>query len=157
MHSPVTFHKIYSITEKDIQTVQERVHRNDRSVSCSWCNRNAKGRQNDDPIEHEMQEQENNRNDHRIVTCGRCLLARIYNLFPLLCPTCGAEIQVIAVIQDKPVINKILKSVGEMTEPPILSPARGSPSWDDYSQEILIADMGGQSIPDYEFNQSVSW
>jgi hypothetical protein len=46
------------------------------------------------------------------------LLARIYNLFPLLCPECGAEIRVIAVIQDKSVINKILKSVGEPTEPP---------------------------------------
>ena len=41
------------------------------------------------------------------------LLARIYNLFPLLCSECGAEMQIIAVIQDKPVINKILESVGE--------------------------------------------
>ena len=55
------------------------------------------------------------------------LLARIYNLFPLLCPECGAEMQIIAVIQDKPVINKILVSVGEATEPPLLSPARGPP------------------------------
>ncbi|MEN8249900.1 MAG: transposase [Bacteroidota bacterium] len=51
------------------------------------------------------------------------LLARIYNLFPLLCPECGTEMQVIAVIQDKPVINKILESVGEMTEPPVLRPS----------------------------------
>ncbi len=39
------------------------------------------------------------------------LLARIYHLFPLLCPECGAEMRVIAVIQDKPVINKILRSM----------------------------------------------
>jgi hypothetical protein len=85
------------------------------------------------------------------------LLARIYNLLPLLCPDCGAEMKIIAIIQDKLVINKILNSVGEMIEPPILSPARGPPNWDDYSQEMLIADIDGQSIPDYEFNQCVSW
>lgn len=48
------------------------------------------------------------------------LLARIYNLFPLLCPECGVEMLVIAAIQDKPVINKILESVGEATKPPEL-------------------------------------
>ena len=93
------------------------------------------------------------------------LLARIYNLFPLLCPECGAEMCVIAVIQDKPVINKVLVSVGEATQPPLLrpigsalgvSPARGPPSWDDYNQDEP-ADENGQSVPEYEFNQCVSW
>jgi len=84
------------------------------------------------------------------------LLARIYNLFPLLCPKCGTEMQIIAVIQDKTVINKILESVGEMTEPPALSPARGPPGWDDYDQDEP-ADENGQSVPEYEFNQGVSW
>lgn len=44
----------------------------------------------------------------------------------------AGKIQIIAVIQDKPVINKILKSVGEATEATTLSKARGPPSWDDY-------------------------
>ena len=64
--------------------------------------------------------------------------------------------QIIAVIQDKPVINQILVSVGEATEPPLLSPARGPPGWDDFNQDEL-ADENGQSIPEYEFNQCVSW
>ena len=84
------------------------------------------------------------------------LLARIYNLFPLLCPECGTEMQVIGLIQDKPVINKILESVGEMTEPPALSPARWPPGWDDYNQDIPV-DKSGLSIPEYEFDQCVSW
>ncbi len=84
------------------------------------------------------------------------LLARIYNLFPLLCSVCGAEMQVIAVIQEKPVINKILKSVGEATEPPVLSQARGPPGWDDYNQDMSVVE-GEQSMPDFEFNQCVSW
>lgn len=64
--------------------------------------------------------------------------------------------QVIAVIQDKPVINKILRAVGEATEPPFLSPARGPPNWDEYNQDVF-ADEVDQSIPEYEFNQSLSW
>jgi len=84
------------------------------------------------------------------------LLARIYNLFPLLCPECGAEMRVIAVIQDKPVINKILESVGEATEPPELSSARGPPGWDDYDQDVPVDD-NGLSIPEYKFDQCVSW
>ena len=64
--------------------------------------------------------------------------------------------QIIAVIQDKPVINKILESVGEATVPPLLSPARRPPSWDDFNQDELVVE-NGQSIPEYEFNQCVSW
>lgn len=76
----------------------------------------------DEPIE-QNQENKPKRPPNRYLWA--MLLARIYNLFPLLCPVCGSEMQVIAAIQDKPVINKILKSVGEPTEPPALSPARG--------------------------------
>ena len=109
--------------------------------------------QNDEPVARE-QENKSKRPPNRYLWA--MLLARIYNLFPLLCPECGAEMQVIAVIQDKPVINKILESVGEATQPPSLSPTRGPPSWDDYNQGEL-ADENEQSIPEYEFNQCVSW
>jgi len=106
-----------------------------------------------DPVE-QAQEDKPKRPPNRYLWA--MLLARIYNLFPLLCPQCGAEMQVIAVIQDKPVINKILKSVGEAIEPPVLSPARGPPGWDDYNQDLSVAE-NKQSIPDFEFNQCVSW
>ncbi|NOQ80149.1 MAG: hypothetical protein GQ546_12205 [Gammaproteobacteria bacterium] len=109
---------------------------------------------NDEPVEQER-ENKPKRPPNRYLWA--MLLARIYNLFPLLCPECRAEMQVIAVIQDKPVINKILKSVGEATEPPTLSKARGPPSWDDYCQDQLSEEVDEQSILDYEFNQCVSW
>jgi len=108
---------------------------------------------NDEPVDQE-QENKPKRPPNRYLWA--MLLARIYNLFPLLCPECGAEMQVIAIIQDKPVINKILESVGEAIKPPILSPARGPPFWDDYNQD-MSADEGEQSIADFEFNQCVSW
>ncbi len=108
---------------------------------------------NDEPVE-QAQEDKPKRPPNRYLWA--MLLARIYNLFPLLCPECGAEMQVIAVIQDKPVIYKILTSIGEVIEPPVLSPARGPPSWIDYNQDELTDD-NGQPIPEYEFNQCVSW
>ena len=47
--------------------------------------------------------------------------------------------------------------MGELTEPPALSPARGPPSWDDFNQDMLSATEDEQIIPDFEFNQCVSW
>jgi hypothetical protein len=108
---------------------------------------------NDESVEQE-QENKPKRPPNRYLWA--MLLARIYNLFPLICPECGAEMQVIAVIQDKPIINTILKSVGEATEPPLLMPARGPPGWDEYNQDELV-DENKQSIPDYEFNQCIFW
>ncbi len=85
------------------------------------------------------------------------LLARIYHLFPLICPDCGSEMRVISVIQDKSVINKRLKSVGEATEPPVISTARGPSGWDDDNQQPLSDEVDEQSIADVEFNPCVSW
>jgi len=107
----------------------------------------------DEPVE-QAQEENPKRPPNRYLWA--MLLARIYNLFPLLCPECGAEMQVIAVIQDQSVINKILKSVGEDIDPPTLSPARGSPSWYNYNQDMPTTESE-QSIPDFEFNQCVAW
>ena len=44
------------------------------------------------------------------------LLARIYEVFPLVCPLCGAEMRVIAFITDPPTIHDI--HLGEPTAPP---------------------------------------
>ncbi len=54
--------------------------------------------------------------------------------------------------QPKPVIIKILKSVGEATEPSVISATCGPPNRDDYSQAMPNDDVGEQSIPEYEFN-----
>jgi len=36
------------------------------------------------------------------------LIARIYEVFPLICPKCGGEMTIIAFINDKDVVQKIL-------------------------------------------------
>ena len=63
------------------------------------------------------------------------LLARIAEAFPLVCPACGGDIRLIAFIVDPGPIRKILTHVGELVEPPPVSPARGPPTeWTELVQ-----------------------
>lgn len=50
------------------------------------------------------------------------LLARIYEIFPLVCPRCGAEMRIIAFVTDAPTIHHILVHLGEPTAPPASRP-----------------------------------
>ncbi len=59
------------------------------------------------------------------------LIARIYEVFPLLCPMCGGQMRLIAFITEGVQIRKILDHIGVDSEPPHISPARGPPLWDD--------------------------
>ncbi len=62
------------------------------------------------------------------------LLARIYDVLPLLCPRCGHAMRLVAFITDPVEIRRVLAHVGEPTRPPALSPARAPPQgelqWD---------------------------
>jgi hypothetical protein len=58
------------------------------------------------------------------------LLARLYEIFPLICPLCGGQMRIIAFITDGPVIHHILDSIGEPSRPPPIAAARGPPVWD---------------------------
>ena len=59
------------------------------------------------------------------------LIARIYEVFPLLCPLCGGQMRLIAFITEGLQTGKILDHIGVDSEPPHMSPARGPPLWDD--------------------------
>ena len=92
------------------------------------------------------------------------LIARIYEVFPLLCPQCGGQIRIIAVITDSADIRHILVSLGADCEPARISPARGPPLWDDC--DALAAegtqigqdwDLAAQPAPDYEVDQRINW
>jgi hypothetical protein len=83
------------------------------------------------------------------------LLARIYEVFPLVCPLCGAEMRIIAFITDASVIRDILVHLGEPIAPPRVAPARGPPLWD-----LPAAGEGGgapvaQPAPAYAFDSAV--
>jgi hypothetical protein len=53
------------------------------------------------------------------------LIARIYEVFPLLCPLCGGQMRIIAFIAHSAVIRQMLDHIGVQAEPPSMSPARG--------------------------------
>ena len=55
---------------------------------------------------------------------GRCCL-RIYEVFPLRCTHCGADMRIIAFITYGPTVRDILVHLGEPTTPPRIAPTRG--------------------------------
>ena len=93
------------------------------------------------------------------------LIARIYEVFPLLCPLCGGQMRLIAFITEGSQIRKILDHIGVDSEPPQISPACGPPLWDDggdaqTGEGVHIEpdwDLAAQPAPDYEVDQRVSW
>ena len=52
------------------------------------------------------------------------LLARIYEVFPLVCSHCGGAMRIIALIINGPAVRDILVHLGEPTAPPRIAPAR---------------------------------
>jgi len=59
--------------------------------------------------------------------CWALLLVRIYECLPLRCPKCGEPMRIIAFVQDRPTIERILDHIGEPTQPPKVLPARSPP------------------------------
>ena len=55
------------------------------------------------------------------------LIARVYEVFPLLCPMCGGQMRLIAFITNGAEVRKILEHIGVDCEPPHITPARGPP------------------------------
>jgi hypothetical protein len=93
------------------------------------------------------------------------LIARIYEVFPLLCPKCGGQMRLIAFITEGVQIRKILDHIGVDSEPPHICPARGPPLWDDCDAQMDDGaqiepadwDLAAQPAPDYEVDQRINW
>ena len=84
------------------------------------------------------------------------LIARIYDVLPLACPSCGASMSIIAFITDPVPLHAILSYLDLATRPPPLSPARAPP------QGLFAFDQTGgfdpadpEPIPEFEFDQSL--
>ncbi len=91
------------------------------------------------------------------------LIARIYEVFPLLCPICGGQMRIIAFITHSAEIRHILDHIGVQSEPPNIAPARGPPLWEADAQwgegDQALPDwvLQVQPVPDYEVDQRLSW
>ena len=80
------------------------------------------------------------------------LLARIYEVLPLLCPQCGGEMRIIAFITEAAVIREILGDMDEPISPPRLLPAREPSLWEMPGE----SDPQAQPAPGYTFDQRVT-
>lgn len=94
----------------------------------------------------------------------RVLIARSYEVLPLLCPICGGQMRIIAFITHSADIRQILAHIGVQTEPPRITPARGPPLWDGcdapVGEGVDVAphwDEAAQPAPDFEVDQRVNW
>jgi hypothetical protein len=86
------------------------------------------------------------------------LLARIYKVFPLLCPQCGAELRIIAFVTETLSVSRTLEYVGEPIDPPLVTPARGPPtSPAEGDQTPLFDPTEPEPAPDFEIDQRVGW
>ena len=72
------------------------------------------------------------------------LLARVYEVFPLHCPDCGADMRILAFLTAPEPTHAILRHLGLPATPPPLSPARGPPQ----------PDLGFDPEPDLDFDQT---
>jgi hypothetical protein len=92
------------------------------------------------------------------------LIARIYEVFPLLCPICGGQMRIIAFIAHSADIRQMLDHIGVQSEPPNIAPARGPPLWEDCDAPVGKGvesepdwDMTAQPGPEHEVDQRINW
>jgi len=64
------------------------------------------------------------------------LIARIYEVLPLLCPLCGGQMRLSAFITHSADIRQILEHIWVDSEPPHITPVRGPPLWDECDAQV---------------------
>ncbi len=90
------------------------------------------------------------------------LIARIYDVLPLVCPSCGTSMSIIAFVTDPVPVGSILSYLDLPTQPPPLSPARAPPQGlFEFDQTGGFDPADPEPIPDHasrgalEFDQSL--
>lgn len=83
------------------------------------------------------------------------LLARIYEVLPLLCPACQGQMRIVSFITLPSTVERILLHLHLPHEPPRLTSARGPPQVElDLDQSPAFDLAAPEPIPEYEFDQS---
>ena len=85
------------------------------------------------------------------------LLARIYEILPLRCALCGAQMRLIAFVTAPSEVKTILAHLGEPTTPPEVARARGPPLWEQAPEPMVNWDEAPAPVPEFLFDQRVSW
>jgi hypothetical protein len=86
------------------------------------------------------------------------LIARLPSPCRWSAPTAAPTRGIVAFMTEADPVERILLHIGEPAEPPRISPARGSPAWDDPPVEAVPDwDALAQPQPEYVFDQQVQW
>jgi hypothetical protein len=85
------------------------------------------------------------------------LLARIYEIAPLVCPRCGGPVRIVAFIVETAPIRQILQHIDEPAAPPPLHPPRGPPDELFAEQTVCLDEDVNQDLNEFEPDQRLSW
>ncbi len=85
------------------------------------------------------------------------LLARIYEISPLICLRCGGPVRIIGFVTEPAPIQRILQHIGEPHEPPPLRPPRGPPEEAFDAQSVCLDEDLNQDRYEFEPDQRQSW
>jgi hypothetical protein len=84
------------------------------------------------------------------------LLARIYEVLPLLCPACGGPMRILAFLTDPLLVTAILVHLELPHQPPLISSARGPPQGDFLlDQTPAFEPTDAEPVPEFVFDPSV--
>ena len=84
------------------------------------------------------------------------LIARIYEVLPLLCPACGSEMRILAFLTHPPTTQAILLHLELPHRPPPLAPARAPPQSELLLDQTSDFDLtASEPVPDFAFDQSL--
>ncbi len=85
------------------------------------------------------------------------LLARLYEIAPLVCSRCGGPVRIIAFVVETAPIRQILEHIGEPTEPPPRYPPRGPPDELFADQSVCLDEDINQDRYEFEPDQRLKW
>jgi len=91
------------------------------------------------------------------VSLWAILLARIYEIAPLVCSRCGGPVRIVAFLVETASISQILRHIGEPTVPPALYPPRGPPDELLANPIVCLDDDVNQDRYAFEADQRLSW
>jgi hypothetical protein len=75
------------------------------------------------------------------------MIQKVYEVDPMLCPHCGTEMRVMALLEDPPVIEKILKHLHLWDpRPPSQAPPTEDVDWPENSHNSAGTTPGMESV-----------
>ncbi len=74
----------------------------------------------------------------RALPGGGVLIARAYEVFPLMCPTCAGQMRIIAFITDGAEVRRFLAHIGANSQAPRITPAHRPPLREDCGAPVGV-------------------